>query len=101
MAFARNAVERVVARVGHVRGALVAVARAGRVRGVASNAVVEPQESQKSTRDGGIVGSRWDAANARSLPQMQSATSQAGQKAVPRLSVDLVYKRTRIQQFSH
>ena len=60
MAFACNAVERVVERVGHVRGALVAVARAagraGRVRGCATNAVAL-LESHKSTRDlheGGI-----------------------------------------------
>ena len=57
MAFAFNAVERVVERVGHVRGALVANARAaGRVRGCATNAVAL-LESHKSTRDlheGGI-----------------------------------------------
>ena len=50
MAFAFNAVERVVERVGHVRGALVANARAaGRVRGgVATNA--EALESHRSAR---------------------------------------------------
>ena len=50
MAFACNAVERVVERAGLVRGALVAVARAaGRVRGCATNAVAL-LESHKSTR---------------------------------------------------
>ena len=57
MAFACNVIERVVERVGHVRGALVANARAaGRVRGCATNAaaLLESQKSTRDRRDGGI-----------------------------------------------
>ena len=52
MAFACNAVERIVERVGHVRGALVAVARAtGRVRGggaTNADALESKQECEKA-----------------------------------------------------
>ena len=83
MAFACNAIERVVERVGHVRGALVAVARAagraGRVRGCATNAVAL-LESHKSTRDlldGGIVWQSIDNSECTALPQFSRHESRS------------------------
>ena len=51
-AFASNAVERVAERVDHVRGALVAVARAaGRVRGAGATNAAALQEKHRSARE--------------------------------------------------
>ena len=78
MAFACNAVERVVERVGHVRGALVAVARAaGRVRGGgATNAMVQgSHRTARYRRAGGIVCQSMKCSECESQwPQMRDTS---------------------------